>query len=381
MKTLRLSTSEEDIRRAGEIIKSGGLVAFPTETVYGLGADALSAEAVRSVYEAKGRPSDNPMIVHIADMKEMDEIVSGGLINMSANAKALASRFFPGPLTMVLPKKAEVPDVTTGGLDTVAVRMPESPVAQALIRAAGVPVAAPSANTSGRPSPTVAEDVLEDMDGRIDAVIMGGQSDVGIESTVIDMTEEIPVILRPGIITKEQIESVLGCEVLYDKALLKGQIAVGETEDKPKSLDDTESETKKNGAGEIEAPIDCAEGLDSFDDRTNSNFAPRSPGMKYKHYSPKAKVRLIAGDDEAFAVKVQELEAEAIRGGLKSAVLEYGKDAEKAAHNRFADLRELDRQGYDIIFIKALDSEGAGFSVMNRMLKSAGYDIIKCEEL
>ena len=247
MKTLRLSTSEEDIRRAGEIIKSGGLVAFPTETVYGLGADALSAEAVRSVYEAKGRPSDNPMIVHIADMKEMDEIVSGGLINMSANAKALASRFFPGPLTMVLPKKAEVPDVTTGGLDTVAVRMPESPVAQALIRAAGVPVAAPSANTSGRPSPTVAEDVLEDMDGRIDAVIMGGQSDVGIESTVIDMTEEIPVILRPGIITKEQIESVLGCEVLYDKALLKGQIAVGETEDKPKSLDDTESETKKNG--------------------------------------------------------------------------------------------------------------------------------------
>ena len=337
MKTLRLSTSEIDIARAGDIIRSGGLVAFPTETVYGLGANALDEEAVRSVYEAKGRPSDNPMIVHIADIADLDGLVEGGAFRMPPYAKILAKQMWPGPLTMVLKKAPSVPGVTTGGLDTVAIRMPMNETARKLIAEAGVPVAAPSANTSGRPSPTTAYDVLEDMDGRIDAVIMGDQCDVGIESTVIDMTSDEPVILRPGIVTKEWIETVLGINVSYDNSLL---INIG-------------------------------------DDESAADFKPRSPGMKYKHYAPKAKVRLIAGDDATFATRVMELGVEAKRDGLKPAILEYGNDANKAAHKLFADLRELDRQGYDIIFIRAIDTKGAGFGVMNRMIKSAGYDIVK----
>ena len=334
MKTIRFSTSEKDIARAGEIIRDGGLVAFPTETVYGLGADALNEVAVRSVYEAKGRPSDNPMIVHIAEASDMDALVEGGSFMLPIYAKIAAKQLWPGPLTMVLRKDPSVPGVTTGGLDTVAIRMPMNETARKLIAEAGVPVAAPSANTSGRPSPTTAYDVLEDMDGRIDAVIMGDQCDVGIESTVVDMTGETPVILRPGIITKEWLEAVLGCTVEYDKSLLANA---------------TE----------------------------NAEFKPKSPGMKYTHYSPKAKVRLIAGDNETFGRRIMELGVEAKRDGLKPAILEYGNDAKKAAHKLFADLRELDRQGYDIIFIRAIDEKGAGFSVMNRMLKSAGYDIIK----
>lgn len=342
MKTLRLSTSEIDIARAGDIIRSGGLVAFPTETVYGLGANALDEEAVRSVYEAKGRPSDNPMIVHIADIADLDGLVEGGAFRMPPYAKILAKQMWPGPLTMVLRKNPSVPGVTTGGLDTVAIRMPMNETARKLIAEAGVPVAAPSANTSGRPSPTTAYDVLEDMDGRIDAVVMGDQCDVGIESTVIDMTGDEPIILRPGIVTKEWIEKVLRTEVSYDNSLLI-------------NIED-ESEDMSG---------------------TYTDFKPRSPGMKYKHYAPKAKVRLIAGDNETFAEKVMELGIEAMREGLKPAILEYGNDANKAAHKLFADLRELDRQGYDIIFIRAIDTKGAGFGVMNRMLKSAGYDIVK----
>lgn len=342
MITLKLDTSERDIERAGEIIRSGGLVAFPTETVYGLGADALNAGAVASVYEAKGRPSDNPMIVHIADMEDMDALVDGGTFRMPPYAKILAKQMWPGPLTMVLPKSSSVPDVTTGGLDTVAIRMPMNETARSLIRAAGVPVAAPSANISGRPSPTTPYDVLEDMDGRIDAVIMGEQCDVGIESTVVDMTGDEPVILRPGIVTKEWLEGVLGCTVHYDKALVTGE--------------GTEQEAMRTAPAE--------------------NAAPKSPGMKYTHYSPKARVRLIAGDDATFGTRVMELGVEAVRQGLKPAILEYGNDPNKAAHKLFADLRELDRQGYDIIFIRAIDTRGAGFGVMNRMIKSAGYDIV-----
>ena len=344
MNTIRLNTNEEDIRRAGEIIRSGGLVAFPTETVYGLGADALNAEAVASVYKAKGRPSDNPMIVHIAKMEDMDDLVDGGTFRISPYAKILAKQMWPGPLTMVLKKSASVPTVTTGGLDTVAIRMPMDETARSLIEAAGRPVAAPSANKSGRPSPTTAYDVLEDMDGRIDAVIMGGQCDVGIESTVVDMTGDEPVILRPGIVTKEWLEGVLGCEVHYDKALVTDE--------------GTEKEAMRTAPDQ-------------------SGPAPKSPGMKYTHYSPKAKVRLIAGDDETFGNRVMELGVEAFREGLKPAILEYGNDPNKAAHKLFADLRELDRQGYDIIFIRAIDTKGAGFGVMNRMIKSAGYDIVK----
>lgn len=343
MITERLTTELGDILKAGEIIRRGGLVAFPTETVYGLGANALDAEAVKSVYAAKGRPSDNPMIVHIADIKGLYPLIRGGRDGLSEMARKAAGRIWPGPLTMIFPKSDIVPDATTGGLDTVAVRMPSNETARRLIAASDRPVAAPSANISGRPSPTNAEDVLEDMDGRIDAVIMGEQCDVGIESTVLDLTGDVPTILRPGVITAEVLSEVLGCEVVYYKALLE----------KP------------------------AETADPEDGVADTDFRPKSPGMKYRHYSPRARVRLIEDTGYGFRTRVRELELEAERQGLKPAVIDYYDDERRAAHDLFADLRELDRQGYDIIYIRTLEESGLGFSVMNRMLKSAGYDIVR----
>lgn len=343
MNTLRLSTRESDLKTAGEIIRSGGLVAFPTETVYGLGADALNAEAVASVYAAKGRPSDNPMIVHIADATGLYELIEGGASGLSEEASRLITNLWPGPLTMVFRKSDIIPDVTTGGLDTVAVRMPSNPTARRLIRTAGRPIAAPSANLSGKPSPTTADDVLEDMDGRIDAVIMGEQCDVGIESTVLDMTGEIPYILRPGAVTREKLMSILKRSVLYDSSLLV----------KPDSV------------------------ADPSDGVSDTDFKPKSPGMKYKHYSPNAAVRLIQGSADEFRAKAKEIGIEAMQNGEKVAILDYDNDPGKAAHKLFAELRELDRQGYSLILIRTLDEEGFGFSVMNRMLKSAGYDIVK----
>ena len=336
-----MTTDEGDIRQAGEIIRSGGLVAFPTETVYGLGADALNAEAVSSVYRAKGRPSDNPMIVHIAYVAALDELVAGGISSLNSDVHRLIGELWPGPLTIIFPKAAGVPDVTTGGLDTVAVRMPSNGTARSLIRMAGRPVAAPSANMSGRPSPTTAEDVLEDMDGRIDAVIMGEMCDVGIESTVLDMTGEVPVILRPGILSREYLSDVLGKDVLYDASLLE---IPGEIADPEKGVSDT-------------------------------LFRPRSPGMKYRHYAPNADVVLIQGSDERFRMRARELGLEAMKEGKKAAIIDYGDDPNRAAHMFFADLRELDRQGYDLILIRSMEQKGKGFSVMNRMLKSAGYDV------
>ena len=343
MDTLKLSTRESDLELAGEIIRSGGLVAFPTETVYGLGANALDAEAVASVYKAKGRPSDNPMIVHIADVNDLYSLIDGGIRGVSAEASKLMMNLWPGPLTLIFKKSDIVPAVTTGGLDTVAIRMPSNPTARSLIKLARRPVAAPSANISGRPSPTTADDVLEDMDGRIDAVVMGEQCDVGIESTVVDLTGDKPCILRPGAVTKEKLESILKRAVFYDGALLE----------KPEMTADPEDGVADNG------------------------FKPKSPGMKYKHYSPKAKVRLIDGDDNEFRDKIKMLGLEARENGQKAAVLDYDNDPGKAAHKLFAELRELDRQGYDIIFIRTLEEKGFGFSVMNRMLKSAGYDVVK----
>ncbi|MBQ0004944.1 MAG: threonylcarbamoyl-AMP synthase [Clostridiales bacterium] len=333
METLRLDTTDKDIEKAGEIIRAGGLVAFPTETVYGLGADALNGDAVKSIYTAKGRPSDNPMIVHIASMEELDELAEA----VSDEIKALMAELWPGPITFVLKKKSLVPDVTTGGLDTVAVRMPASEVALKLIRSSGRPVAAPSANISGRPSPTTAMDVLEDMEGRIEAVIMGEDCKVGIESTVLDCTGDAPAILRPGFVTPERLEKVLGREVSYDAHLLEKPAEVLDPED---------------GAADTET------------------FKPKSPGMKYKHYSPKAKVQIVAGD--AAAVR-----AEAEADGIKTAVLDYSENCEEAAHRFFADLRELDRQGTELILVCALEERGLGFAIMNRMLKSAGYDVIQ----
>ena len=333
MKTRILSTTENDIAEAAGIIQQGGLVAFPTETVYGLGADALNAEAVAKVYEAKGRPSDNPMIVHIArasDIGQLTPMLSEDIVNLIDN-------FWPGPLTMVLKKKAGVPDRTTGGLDTVAVRMPDSEAALELIREADCPIAAPSANISGRPSPTRAGDVIADMNGRIDAVIQGDDCRVGIESTVLDMTGDTPVILRPGIITAEDIEAVLKKEVKYDEALLKD---------------------KQGEDGDIR---------------------PKAPGMKYKHYAPKADMVVIEGQRDKVKAEIERLKGLNERLGSKVGVILFEEKAfVEAAHDFFAKLRDLDNEDVDLILAGALsDFDGVGFAVMNRMLKSAGYNIVK----
>lgn len=343
MKTFRLTRDDKDIKFAGGLLRVGELVAFPTETVYGLGADALNEEAVKSVYEAKGRPSDNPMIVHISRAEELPFLIKGGEDAISDDAIKLIEALWPGPLTMVFPKSDIVPYATTGGLDTVAIRMPNNQIALRLIDAARTPIAAPSANLSGKPSPTTYEDVLEDMDGRISAVIMGDQCSVGIESTVLDMTGDEPVILRPGIVTPEWISTILGRPVTYDAHLL----------DKP------------------------GEELDPKDGAAETNFKPKSPGMKYKHYAPKAMVKIVEGNDEEFKQRALALGKISHEHGYRVAVLNYEDNAKRAAHGLFADLRELDRQGYDLILIKSLEEVGLGFSVMNRMLKSAGYDVIK----
>lgn len=258
MDTKILDTTKENIEEAARIIRQGGLVAFPTETVYGLGADALNAEAVGKIYEAKGRPSDNPMIVHISRASDIGQLTR----YITQDMITLIDHFWPGPLTLVIKKKEIVPLRTTGGLDTVAVRMPDHPVALELIRLAGVPIAAPSANLSGKPSPTKADHVRDDLMGKVDAIIMGGDCRVGIESTVLDLTGETPMILRPGIVTPESIEAVLG---------------------KPVKLDP------------------------SLNAVPNPDLAPKAPGMKYKHYAPKAQMLVVEGRREKVKEEIQRL--------------------------------------------------------------------------
>lgn len=344
MQTQILTTDEKDIKAAAAIINNGGLVAFPTETVYGLGANALDADAVARIYEAKGRPSDNPMIVHIARASDIGQLTP----MLSADIVAIIDNFWPGPLTMVLKKKPGVPDRTTGGLDTVAVRMPDSKAALSLINMAGCPIAAPSANLSGSPSPTRAKDVIADMDGRIDAVISGEDCRVGIESTVVDMTGDVPTILRPGIITAENIEAAIGKKVQYDKSLFKGA-ELG-------SLDPAEG---------------SQDGVDGF--------KPKSPGMKYKHYAPKAQMTVIEGRRDKVKSEIERVKALNERLGLKVGVILFEEQAFiEAAHDFFSRLRDLDNEGVDLILAGALsDKDGVGFAVMNRMLKSAGYNIAK----
>lgn len=332
MDTERLEITEKNIAHAGNIIRTGGLVAFPTETVYGLGANALDEDAVRSIYQAKGRPSDNPMIVHIADTAQLADVAS----EIPETAIPLIQAFWPGPITFIMKKTPEVPMTTTGGLETVGIRMPENETARALIRAARRPIAAPSANRSGKPSPTTYSDVLEDMDGRIDAILMGEDCKVGIESTVLDLTGEVPMILRPGYITKEMLENALGSEVQYDPALM---------------MDPTAWENQ-------------------------GDFHPKAPGMKYKHYAPKAQVRILEGGDEEVHAQMEELKRFYHYQRKKVAVLDYGRDSQAAAKDFFARLRELDRESVEVILVHALPEEELGFSVMNRMLKSAGYDVI-----
>ena len=340
MKTRLLSvTSEADMQEAAKIIADGGLVAFPTETVYGLGADALNARAVGSVYDAKGRPSDNPMIVHVCradDLKRIYDLDKLPQQNQK-QIRALTEKFWPGPLTIIGPRAACVPDRTTGGLETVAVRMPDSQVALDL-RQSGCPIAAPSANLSGRPSPTRAKDVVADMDGRIEAIFMGGDCQVGIESTVLDMTGDTPTILRPGILTADDISDALGVPVAYDKALSQ----------------------KPDGA----------------------DFKPKAPGMKYKHYAPKADMMILEGAYTDVKREIERLRREKEREGLKVGSILFEESAfREAAHDFFARLRDLDQAGVDLIIAGALSGEDqVGFAVMNRMVKSAGYNIIKVRE-
>ena len=340
--TLILKPTKENIEIAAKIIRDGGLVAFPTETVYGLGADAMNADAVGRIYEAKGRPSDNPMIVHISrasDIGQMTRMLSPQIVEIIDN-------FWPGPLTIVVKKRPEVPDRTTGGLDTVAVRLPDNEIAQALISASCCPIAAPSANLSGGPSPTRAKDVIADMMGRVDAIIEGDDCRVGIESTVLDLSGEEPTILRPGIITAEAIEAALGREVKYDASLTEAAQHV---------------------------QLDPANGVDEAD------FQPKSPGMKYKHYAPKAEMLIVEGERSKVKAEIERLKTMNEKLGNSVGVILFEEKAFlEAAHDFFAKLRDLDSEGVDMILAGALsDSDGVGFAVMNRMLKSAGYNIVK----
>ena len=328
METRFFGTTEEDIQQAAEIIKEGGLVAFPTETVYGLGADALNPEAVGKVYAAKGRPSDNPMIVHISSKNDLSHLT----FEITDDIRKLMDAFWPGPLTMVVPAAPVVPRVTTGGLDTVAVRMPSDPVAAALITSSETPIAAPSANLSGRPSPTSARHVIDDLDGRIDAIIQGGDCQVGIESTVVDMTGAVPAVLRPGIITAERLSQAFGKTVEIDPAM----------------------------------------------NVKTADFKPKSPGMKYKHYAPKAEMIIYKGDREKVYLAMSEEKLRRTGYGQKVEIIMYDdSEPEKAAREFFAKLRACDKAGVDVILAAAMREDGVGFAVMNRMFKSAGYNIVE----
>ena len=333
----------EAVRRAGEIVRAGGLVAFPTETVYGLGADALRGESARRVYAAKGRPSDNPLIVHVAAWEDVAAVAE----EIPAVAETLARRFWPGPLTLIFQKREIVPRETTGGLPTVAVRLPDHPVARALIRQAGGFVAAPSANLSGRPSPTTAGRVAEDLDGRIDMILDGGPAVLGIESTILDLSDNVPTILRPGFVTAEELSEAIG-EVRIDPGLVR--------EDLP----------------------------------------PKAPGMKYRHYAPRAEMIVVLGEKGfvtgRIAVLARELTAEGKRVGIFASaetagqyradlVLSAGawEDAAAMASCLYESLRRFDDHGVDCILSEGFEGPGVARAVLNRLLKAAGQRVIRQE--
>ncbi|MDO4474268.1 MAG: L-threonylcarbamoyladenylate synthase [Eubacteriales bacterium] len=327
---------------AGEILIRGGLVAFPTETVYGLGANALDEEAAKKTYAAKGRPSDNPLIVHIAGISYLKAIAK----EIPEAALKLAEKFWPGPLTMIFDKSEIVPYGTTGGLDTVAVRMPDDEIARELILAGGGYISAPSANTSGRPSTTTAQHVEEDLSGKIEMIVDGGPVEIGVESTIVDMTVVPPMILRPGAITKEMLEEEIG-EVTVDKAIIT----------------------------------------------PDSNIAPKAPGMKYRHYAPKADLTVVEGDVNDVIAYINDKIKEAAQKELKCGVI-----ATKETEDRYRDadvkcagtredemtiaaglyriLREFDDDSVDVIYSEAFYSDGIGSAVMNRLLKAAGHHIV-----
>ena len=326
MKTELLKVNEESVALGAKLIREGELVGFPTETVYGLGANALDARAVAKIFEAKGRPQDNPLITHVACVEEIPPLVRA----IPAAARKLMEAFWPGPMTLILPKADCIPDAVSAGLDTVGIRLPANADARRLIRAAGCPIAAPSANRSGRPSPTTALHVLEDMDGRIPLILDGGACQVGVESSVIDATGEVPVILRPGGITPEMVERVLG-HVRVDEHVM--------------------------------SPL-------------REGDVARSPGMKYKHYAPRAEMIIFSGEREKVKLAMAEEKMRRAAQGQKVEVIAYDDtDTETAAHDFFARLRACDKKGVDVILAAALKEDGIGFAVMNRMFKSAGYHI------
>lgn len=337
MKTQVLPVTKESIALAAKLLQQGDLVALPTETVYGIAADARNGEAVHKIFEAKGRPQDNPLIVHICGMEMLHGIVS----EVPERARKLAEAFWPGPLTMVMPRGPEVSEVTCAGLDTVGVRMPSHPVVQAVIRESGVAFAAPSANLSGKPSPTNAQDTLADMDGRLPLILDGGESMVGVESTVVSVTGEHPVLLRPGYITKEQMEAVLGEEVQVSPAILE-----------------------KLKEGEV----------------------ARSPGMKYKHYAPKAQVTILRGSFDAFCRYVAEHAEEGVWAlcfdgetqKLPVPAIEYGRnhDGVTQAHHLFTALRDLDRHGARIVYARCPEQDGVSMAVYNRLIRAAAFRVV-----
>lgn len=333
-------------KKAGDILRRGGLVAFPTETVYGLGADALDETASKKIYAAKGRPSDNPLIVHIADINDLYKLSC----DVNENALKLAEAFWPGPLTMILKKSDIVPNTITGGLDTVAIRMPSHKVASELIKNSGVYIAAPSANISGKPSPTRGQHVIHDMDGRIDMIIVDDTVDIGVESTIVDLSEQVPTVLRPGFITLQQIKNTLG-EAVMDPAIM-GNVADG--------------------------------------------VVPKAPGMKYKHYAPEANITIVDGDVDKVVSVIDKMSYERVAEGARVAVMAstenvglYKKrelyqvidmgsrfnEAEEAK-NLFAVLRKFDEDGINYVFSESFSTNDVGQAVMNRLIKAAGHTII-----
>lgn len=341
---------DKQLEHAADVLKAGGLVAFPTETVYGLGANALDENAVKGIYKAKGRPSDNPLIVHIAETGILRTLTG----SIPAVASKLTEAFWPGPLTLIFPKSDRIPAIITAGLDTVAIRMPSHPVALELIRKSGVPIAAPSANSSGRPSPTLARHVVEDLSGKVDIILDGGNAMVGLESTVLDITTDPPVILRPGGITEEQLRVVLG-EVRTDPAILSG--------------------------------------------RVSSSAPPRSPGMKYRHYAPKAALLLVQGKSDSVVSEICRRASLYINEGtsvgilatdetkaqyapslqLSCRILSLGsrRRPESMAANLFRCLREFDEKTVEFILAEMPESDGIGQAITNRLMKAAGGNIIR----
>lgn len=341
-KIIKMDANNPDISKikvTARIIRKGGLVAFPTETVYGLGANALNAKAVLKIFKAKNRPQDNPLIVHIADKKEIYRLAE----SVSKKVEKLINKFWPGPLTLLLKKSKIVPYAVTGGLDTVAIRMPAHPTASSLIKMSETPIAAPSANLAGRPSPTTAKHVLEDLEGRIDAVIDGGKTKIGVESTVLDMTGKYPTILRPGGVTAEELKKVLG--VVRVHKLAKAEMKI-------------------------------------------ENAVTLSPGMKYRHYAPKTKMILFEGKKKEIVKKIREFIEKhqdrkigvlTITGSeYKAEIVKFlGKDLNSVAKHLFSALRELDNQNLDLILAEGCTTRGIGLAIMNRLRKASGYNIMK----